>query len=52
MAGLARLVSLGQCAVPVYALGGLTPADAAQAWEHGAHGLAMIRGAYRSAAGQ
>jgi 8-oxo-dGTP diphosphatase len=33
--------------IPVYAIGGLTPADMARAWRAGAHGLAMIRGSWR-----
>jgi len=33
--------------IPVYAIGGLTRADLADAWRAGAHGLAMIRGAWR-----
>ena len=32
--------------IPVYAIGGLTPADRQDAWRAGAHGLAMIRGAW------
>ncbi|HXZ55048.1 MAG TPA: Nudix family hydrolase [Burkholderiales bacterium] len=32
--------------IPVYALGGLTPADMEQAKSCGAHGLAMVRGAW------
>ena len=32
--------------VPVYAIGGLTRADLEDAWRAGAHGLAMIRGAW------
>jgi len=40
-AELARGASL-----PVYAIGGLTPADLEDAWHAGAHGLAMIRGAW------
>ena len=32
--------------VPVYAIGGVTPADMASAWRAGAHGLAMIRGSW------
>jgi 8-oxo-dGTP diphosphatase len=32
--------------LPVYAIGGLTPADMASAWRAGAHGLAMIRGSW------
>lgn len=34
------------CTLPVYALGGLRGADLAAAWEHGAHGVAMVRGAW------
>lgn len=30
--------------MPVYALGGLTAADLTNAWRHGAHGVAMMRG--------
>jgi 8-oxo-dGTP diphosphatase len=33
-------------AIPVYAIGGLQPADLESAWRAGAHGLAMIRGAW------
>jgi 8-oxo-dGTP diphosphatase len=33
--------------IPVYAIGGLTLADRDAAWRAGAHGLAMIRGAWR-----
>ncbi|HEV3010179.1 MAG TPA: Nudix family hydrolase [Burkholderiales bacterium] len=32
--------------IPVYAIGGLTRADMQDAWRAGAHGLAMIRGAW------
>jgi 8-oxo-dGTP diphosphatase len=32
--------------IPVYAIGGLTRADLEQAWSAGAHGVAMIRGAW------
>lgn len=32
--------------IPVYAIGGLRPRDMDVAWRHGAHGLAMIRGAW------
>ena len=32
--------------IPVYAIGGLTRADLPQAWRAGAHGVAMIRGAW------
>ena len=31
------------CAIPVYALGGLSPLDLVQAWQYGAHGIAMQR---------
>jgi len=34
-------------AIPVYAIGGLGPEDLQDAWSAGAHGLAMIRGAWR-----
>ena len=33
--------------IPVYAIGGLVPADLDEARRNGAHGLAMIRGAWR-----
>jgi 8-oxo-dGTP diphosphatase len=32
--------------IPVYALGGLTQADMNTAWQHGAHGIAMLRQAW------
>ena len=32
------------CPLPVYALGGLAPADLETAWHHGAQGIAAIRG--------
>ncbi|WP_371128883.1 Nudix family hydrolase [Nitrosospira sp. Nsp1] len=32
------------CSIPVYALGGLHREDLTTAWEHGAHGVAMMRG--------
>jgi len=32
--------------IPIYALGGLASADLADAWTHGAHGVAMMRGAW------
>ena len=32
--------------IPVYALGGLTHADMQTAWQHGAHGLALLRQAW------
>lgn len=37
---------LKDCAIPVYALGGLTPSDLETAWRHGAHGISMMRGAW------
>jgi 8-oxo-dGTP diphosphatase len=33
-------------AIPVYALGGLTHADMHTAWQHGAHGIALLRQAW------
>ncbi|GBG13277.1 8-oxo-dGTP diphosphatase [Novimethylophilus kurashikiensis] len=33
--------------MPVYALGGLAKSDMDTAWEHGAHGVAMLRGIWR-----
>ena len=33
--------------IPIYAIGGLMPADMESAWRSGAHGLAMIRGSWR-----
>jgi 8-oxo-dGTP diphosphatase len=33
--------------IPVYAIGGVTPADRQSAWRAGAHGLAMIRASWR-----
>jgi len=33
--------------MPVYALGGMTGADLSVAWQHGAHGIAMLRGAWQ-----
>mgnify|MGYP001618006036 CR=1 FL=1 len=37
---------LRDCPLPVYALGGLKPADLETAWRHGAHGISMMRGAW------
>jgi 8-oxo-dGTP diphosphatase len=34
--------------IPVYALGGMTPADLVQAWHHGAQGIAAIRAFWES----
>jgi 8-oxo-dGTP diphosphatase len=36
-----------EASIPVYAIGGLTVADRDDAWAAGAHGLAMISGAWR-----
>lgn len=33
--------------IPVYALGGLTDHDLIPAWQHGAHGIAMLRGTWK-----
>lgn len=40
----ARLVE--GATLPVYAIGGMTAADCEQAWDAGAHGLAMLSGAW------
>ena len=40
----ARLI--GDYPLPVYALGGMRAADLEQAWSCGAHGVAMVRGAW------
>jgi 8-oxo-dGTP diphosphatase len=37
---------LKDCALPVYALGGMRPADMEMAWRCGAHGISMMRGAW------
>ncbi len=37
---------LKDCRVPVYALGGLKSPDLEKAWECGAHGISMMRGAW------
>ncbi len=42
--GLARLVQ--GASIPVYAIGGMKRADLENAWRAGAHGLAMIAGAW------
>ena len=45
--GWARFAALlKDCPLPVYALGGLGPADLETAWRHGAHGVSMMRGAW------
>jgi 8-oxo-dGTP diphosphatase len=43
--GLAALIA--GSSVPVYAIGGLSGEDLESAWRAGAHGVAMIRGAWR-----
>ncbi|MGH8669268.1 MAG: Nudix family hydrolase [Burkholderiales bacterium] len=46
--GWARFAELARGAsVPVYAIGGLSRADRDDAWRAGAHGMAMIRAAWR-----
>jgi len=37
---------LGDCPLPVYALGGLQPSDRDAAWRRGAHGISMMRAAW------
>jgi len=45
--GWARFAEIARGAtLPVYAIGGLAPADLPHAWRAGAHGIAMIRGAW------
>jgi 8-oxo-dGTP diphosphatase len=45
--GWNRFAEIARAAtIPVYALGGLQRADMGDAWRAGAHGLAMIRGAW------
>jgi 8-oxo-dGTP diphosphatase len=45
--GWARFAALlKDCPLPVYALGGLEPADLETAWRHGAHGISMMRAAW------
>ena len=44
----ARLI--GDYTLPVYALGGMRLTDLQQAWTCGAHGVAMMRGAWSGAA--
>jgi 8-oxo-dGTP diphosphatase len=45
--GWPRFAELARGAsIPVYAIGGLTRADLKDAWRAGAHGVAMIRGAW------
>ncbi|HTM59151.1 MAG TPA: Nudix family hydrolase [Burkholderiales bacterium] len=45
--GWARFAEIVRGAsIPIYAIGGLRPADMRDAWRAGAHGLAMIRGSW------
>ena len=45
--GWDRFASLVRGAtLPVYAIGGLVPADLEDAWRAGAHGVARVRGAW------
>jgi 8-oxo-dGTP diphosphatase len=45
--GWPRFVEIARgSSIPVYAIGGLTRADLEDAWRAGAHGVAMIRGAW------
>ena len=46
--GWKRFAELARRAsIPVYAIGGLVRSDLEAAWTAGAHGVAMIRGAWR-----
>jgi len=46
--GWERFAALARGAsIPIYAIGGLAPADMERAWQAGAHGLAMIRASWR-----
>ena len=40
---------LGDCTLPVYAIGGMRPTDLEAAWRCGAHGISMMRGAWSGA---
>ena len=45
--GWARFSELiGDCPLPVFALGGMRTSDCLAAWRAGAHGIAMLRGAW------
>jgi len=45
--GWERFASLvAECSLPVFALGGVAQRDLETAWAHGAHGIAMVRGAW------
>jgi 8-oxo-dGTP diphosphatase len=46
--GWTRFADLARgAAIPVYAIGGMSDADLEDAWRAGAHGVAMISGAWR-----
>ena len=45
-AGFERIAR--DAAIPVFAIGGLVRGDLERAWAHGAHGVAMIRGAWEA----
>lgn len=38
---------VGELSIPVYALGGVVRQDLISAWTYGAHGIAMLRGAWK-----
>ena len=47
--GWERFLALADgCTIPVYALGGMEPWHLERAWQAGAHGVAMMRGAWTS----
>ena len=41
------LIELRDYSLPVYALGGMREADVMTAWQMGAHGISMMRGAWQ-----
>ncbi len=46
--GWARFRELiGDCPLPVFAIGGMRPEQLDEAWAHGAHGVAVMRAAWR-----
>ena len=45
--GWERVAELAQdYPLPIYTIGGMRPKDLETAWQHGAHGIAMLRGAW------
>lgn len=47
--GWAKFAEIGAgCTIPVYALGGMKPGSMQMAWQHGAHGVALLRQAWGS----